>query len=146
MATICRTPNRRGARRFRPGDPHRRLQRRNRHRVLHEPPAHDEGEHDRDQEERREDCELPGVEQHGERQPPALVNQQRDNRSRHEAEEAAAKPAERHADEQRPSHQAPRDAAQPHEAERAALVQHQQAGEVGREHPRHPEQRQRDEQ
>ena len=45
-----------------------------------------------------EDRELPRVEQHAERQPAALVNQQRHHRPGDEPEQAAAEPAERHAD------------------------------------------------
>ena len=93
-----------------------------------------------------EDRQLPSVEQHAHRQAAALVNQQRQYRSAREAEHAAADAADRDADEQRASHQLPRDAAQSHQAERPALVQHQQAREVRREHPRHPQQRQRDQQ
>ncbi len=124
----------------------RRLERRDRHRILHQAAAHHERERHRNQQERGEDGELPRLGEDARRQPAALVHQQRQHRPRREPEQPAGDAAAQDAHEERAAHEIAGDPPQPHQAERAALVEHQQSREVRSEHPRHPQERQRDEQ
>ena len=143
---LHRTERHRRFHRFGSCDAARGFERRDRHRILHQPPADDQRERDRDQEERREHAELPRLGQHAGRQVASLVRQQRQHRSGGETEQSTGQAAPDDAHEQRARHQIAGNAAKAHQPERAPLVKHQQAGEVPGEHPRHPQQRQRNEQ
>ena len=132
--------------RFRTGHAPRRFERRDRHRVLHQPAAHHERQDDRDQQEHAEDHELPRLGEDARRQAAALVDEERQDRAGREPDQPSASAAADDAHEERAAHEIAGDDAETHQAERAALVEHQQPREIGCEHPRHPQKRQRNEQ
>ncbi len=132
--------------RFRGGHARRRLERGDGHRVPHKAARHDQGEHDRNHEEPAVDQDLLRLQEDLQPQATPLVEQQRADRAAHQAQHAADETARDDRDHQRAAHRLPRDATQPHQAQRAALVEHQQASQVAGEDPGHPEQRQGDQQ
>ena len=127
-------------------DAARGLERRDAGGLAHEaPPHHERNSHANDDED-AEHQRVLNLRHERQRRQAAVIKQQRRKRAQHAARDPARQPARANGDQHDPADQPARRSPQAQQPQLAALVEHEEAREIGQQHARHEQQRQRHQQ